>query len=139
MRFLRNIAITLILISCSSKGSLQELSTETNKNDWAYQCKTKTTNNHIVINCSPCDMKRVCFPSDYLKNFDSTQCAQFRIFNRWGEQLFQSKNLDSNWVCNDNWDPKIKEGTYFYVLNYKHLNSDSIFEFQSTINVICSN
>jgi gliding motility-associated-like protein len=46
------------------------------------------------------------------------------IFNRWGEKLFQSDNIDEKWVPtymgND-----VQEGIYLYLINYSDYNNNN--------------
>lgn len=59
-----------------------------------------------------------CF--DLRKRLDFVECSTWKIFNRWGEVVFESTNNDHCWngKKNGSGDP-CPEGTYFYVLKVK--------------------
>lgn len=66
----------------------------------------------------PYHMIDSCFPDFSLE--DSTMLAfdSISIYNRWGEKMFHSTQLDEIWLCaTDSND--IPEGTYFYVLYFR--------------------
>jgi trimeric autotransporter adhesin len=58
-----------------------------------------------------------------------------RIFNRWGELLFESKNHEVGWdgTFNGNLLPL---GTYTWVMNFKAPSNDKKYEFSGHINII---
>ena len=44
------------------------------------------------------------------------------IFNRWGQEIFQSQNYDNTWQGTDKRGAELPEGGYFYVLTFVDAN-----------------
>lgn len=57
-----------------------------------------------------------------------------KIFNRWGEQLYESNNIDEKWipVYKDN---EVQMGTYIYVIKYTNFEN-KVFQKTGTINLL---
>ena len=59
-----------------------------------------------------------CF--DLRKRLDFMECSSWKIFNRWGELVFESTGNDHCWNGKKNGDgDPCPEGTYFYILKVK--------------------
>lgn len=56
-------------------------------------------------------------------NFDSSQLT---IFNRWGEKVFESKDIKTGWNGKKmNVGEYCADGTYYYIFKYKYVHKDS--------------
>ncbi len=64
--------------------------------------------------------------------------AEFKIFNRWGERLFETRNLDECWNGTvDNKGVQVPSGTYFYQLRIKRIgNNTKNIQVSGSINLI---
>lgn len=59
------------------------------------------------------------------------------IFNRWGESVFSSKNINFKWNGKvQNSGPELPTGTYFYILRFRDLCSNNIKEVNGSVNLI---
>ena len=56
------------------------------------------------------------------------------IFNRWGEKLYDSDDMDAKWVPNY-MGKEVQMGTYIYVINYTDFDN-KIYTKTGTINLI---
>ncbi len=75
----------------------------------------------VVVNEAPCEIEipNVITPDNgdgkndvfFIKNLDTNPNSQVVIYNRWGNEVFQSSNYQNNW----NGD-SLPEGTYFYTI-----------------------
>lgn len=93
-------------------------------------CQASDSINVSVINCE--DTCQFFIPNTFTPNNDTyndvfqvytpSTCIysnyQFRIFNRWGELIFESKDIEDNWDGKHN-GYKVPTGTYIWVLNYR--------------------
>ena len=52
----------------------------------------------------------------------SVQASEFKVFNRWGKAVFNSKNYANNWDGKNDQGTDLPEGTYYYVLQLKTKN-----------------
>jgi gliding motility-associated-like protein len=55
---------------------------------------------------------------------DGTSIEEFemKIFNRWGERVFETTDVNTTWNGKvNNTGISCPEGTYFYIVNYKFL------------------
>ncbi|PCJ64620.1 MAG: hypothetical protein COA58_12850 [Bacteroidetes bacterium] len=53
---------------------------------------------------------------------ESIETFEMKIFNRWGERVFQTTDINTSWNGKvNNTGIKCPEGTYFYIANYKFL------------------
>jgi gliding motility-associated-like protein len=62
---------------------------------------------------------------------------ELRIFNRYGERVFTSKDPQIQWngrVNNDG--PEVPSGTYFYQLTYQFKGKDQVNKVNGSVNVI---
>lgn len=57
------------------------------------------------------------------------------IYDRWGEVVFVSNNIDEPWDGTYN-GKRVKDGTYVWKLNVRELNTDKRLEFTGSINVL---
>lgn len=55
---------------------------------------------------------------------------KLQIFNRWGENVFTSENIDENWNCADQ-----KEGAFYYILSGKYINNEE-FSFNGFFHIL---
>ena len=59
------------------------------------------------------------------------------IFNRWGENIFSSTDINFKWNGQvQNNGPELPTGTYFYVLRFRDLCSNNIKEVNGSVNLI---
>ena len=49
---------------------------------------------------------------------DNTEYS-FRIFDRWGECIWQTDNYNIGWNGNDSGGKESKQGIYFYLIKFK--------------------
>lgn len=57
---------------------------------------------------------------------DKLQNYEFKVYNRWGNEIFSTENFDEGWNGRINGDDA-PEGTYYYILSYTNgCNSDMI-------------
>ena len=50
----------------------------------------------------------------FIRDIDKLKSNQVFVFNRWGNQVYNSKNYDNTLVKWDGGD--LPEGTYFYII-----------------------
>ncbi len=53
--------------------------------------------------------------------------AKLTIYNRWGQQLFESENLEKGWNGKSS-NKSVSDGTYFWILTYTDINGDEFIE-----------
>lgn len=82
------------------------------------------------------DFTANCFPNDFLKGKEVVP-LELVVINRYGKTFFQTETFDSNWICNECSNYNYVQGTYYYLLEYKILNSDSIYSFSDRIFLEC--
>ena len=73
---------------------------------------------------SPCDVEipNIFTPGNgdnkndvfFIKNLEANPNSTLKIFNRWGNVVFESGNYQNNWDGDD-----LPDGTYFYSLSLK--------------------
>jgi len=92
----------------------------------AGQCATTTTLEIVVNSCTVIIEPEVIIPTVFSPNVDGHNdqftisgtgivTIQYSIFNRWGELLFESNQLNEGWNGRTNSGTEVPEGTYFYV------------------------
>jgi gliding motility-associated-like protein len=63
-----------------------------------------------------------------------------KIFNRWGERVFESESIDVSWNGQiNNSGALVPEGTYFYIINYTFLfgeKNEGLDPIEGTVDVI---
>jgi gliding motility-associated-like protein len=101
---------------------------------------TDMTNNKAVVNVS-IEGSDVSFPNVITPNGDGKNekfiigglekypGSALYIFNRWGGQVYQSKDYRNDWRGSD-----LNEGTYFYVLEVK--KPDGIKKYKGWLTII---
>ena len=57
-----------------------------------------------------------------------------QIFNRWGEKLYESDDIDEKWIPIYR-DKDIQMGTYIYVIRYSDFEN-KVFQKTGTINLL---
>jgi gliding motility-associated-like protein len=63
-----------------------------------------------------------------------------RIFNRWGERIFESENPKDEWNGRVfNTGPEVPDGNYFYQITYKPECADNVREIEGGITLIRKN
>lgn len=58
-----------------------------------------------------------------------------RIFNRWGEILFETFDMNTGWDGTYN-GVTVQDGTYIWSINFGDTNSDQHYEYQGHVNVL---
>jgi gliding motility-associated-like protein len=62
---------------------------------------------------------------EYYVPIQGQDLFQLKIFNRWGERVFESDNPKVRWNGKvNNTGAEVPEGTYFYQLTYRFRNRD---------------
>lgn len=57
---------------------------------------------------------------EFIIDGKSIETFEMKIFNRWGERVFETTNVDDTWNGKvNNTGATCPEGTYFYIVNYK--------------------
>lgn len=59
----------------------------------------------------------------YFPNEGVTE-IEWEIYNRWGQRIFETNQLNESWTGRTFSGSKAPEGTYFYILHYKLLDTD---------------
>lgn len=70
----------------------------------------------------------------YMKGIDE-QSFDLKIYNRWGESVFQSKDINQAWDGTYN-GTLVKDGTYIWVLEVRELTSDKRLQYKGSINIL---
>jgi gliding motility-associated-like protein len=76
-----------------------------------------------------------CFRFDGYLN----DCSKFKliIYNRWGQKMFETKDITECWNGNVNNGKKLcPEGTYLYICEYKGLSNQVLPRFEGTVTLI---
>ncbi|PJA08167.1 MAG: hypothetical protein COX70_04385, partial [Flavobacteriales bacterium CG_4_10_14_0_2_um_filter_32_8] len=95
---------------------------------------------HIVGGGLPCDFTEVIndsiyFPNVFSPNGDGENDGfyfpnegvteiNWQVYNRWGNLIFESNQLDQVWDGKTNASKDCSEGTYYYIVNYKMKEKD---------------
>lgn len=74
------------------------------------------------------------FQPIFTSGFD-TDNYQLMIFNRWGERIFETTNLQEGWNGNYK-NQEVQDGTYTWTIVYKEINSDKKYTCSGHMNVI---
>jgi gliding motility-associated-like protein len=61
--------------------------------------------------------------------------SQLRVFNRWGEQLFESNDAKTGWNGKTMQGVNCPEGTYFWQMSYR-LRSGKYGKHSGSVNLI---
>ncbi len=83
------------------------------------------------------DSHWIYIPNIFTPNGDSSNDAfdiqsygmvdfHLEIYNRWGQQLFISENMEQSWNGETDGKP-VPEGTYYYVIKAEYSNTDKLF------------
>ncbi len=109
------------------------------------KCKIKKEIN-ISINNAPCDGKLI-LPNVYTPNMDglndlftpilseNIKDIKTKIYNRWGQLLFESKSLNIGWDGKTTSGDNVPEGTYYFIVNYTNFNNQD-FSLQQFVTVL---
>jgi hypothetical protein len=135
-----NILITTLAIACSPRvtESLETANKVSYK--WGYEYyPTKSESDSLNMSfISPgLETDKNCFPSDFIDN-NSISIFKISVFSKWGEIQFETSDMDSNWICNEDTNEDFVPGVYLYMFQYKLLGdpSDSIRKAQGIIHII---
>ncbi|WP_316801641.1 Calx-beta domain-containing protein [Pedobacter frigidisoli] len=66
-----------------------------------------------------------------IRGLNQYQSNELQIVNRWGNEVFHSKNYQNNWTGEG-----LNEGTYYYLLRVKKAGSDEVEVFKGYITLI---
>ncbi|WP_231582729.1 Calx-beta domain-containing protein [Pedobacter sp. BMA] len=66
-----------------------------------------------------------------IRGLNQYQSNELQIVNRWGNEVFHSKNYQNNWTGEG-----LNEGTYYYLLRVKRAGSDEVEVFKGYITLI---
>ncbi|MBS3771428.1 MAG: gliding motility-associated C-terminal domain-containing protein [Bacteroidales bacterium] len=50
---------------------------------------------------------------------ENTECEEFIVFNRWGNEIYREKNYQGDWDGINKWGEKVTADTYYYILKLK--------------------
>ena len=70
----------------------------------------------------------------YMKGIDE-QSFDLKIYNRWGELVFQSRDINQPWDGTYN-GSLVKDGTYIWVLEVREFTTDKRIQYKGSINVL---
>ncbi|MDG1476975.1 MAG: gliding motility-associated C-terminal domain-containing protein [Vicingaceae bacterium] len=59
----------------------------------------------------------------YFPNKGVTE-MNWQVYNRWGQLVFETNQIDQSWDGRTNTDSECPEGTYYYILNYKMIDEE---------------
>ncbi len=80
------------------------------------------------------------FNDEYVIDGEGLVDYNIKIFNRWGEKVFESESIDISWNGKvNNSGSECPEGTYFYVIKYKFLygeENDGLGPIEGTVDLI---
>jgi hypothetical protein len=70
-------------------------------------------------------------PNDFTLEFNcKTVKFKFVIYNRWGQEIFKTEQIESKVI---NWDrSKLASGAYVYIINYTVLQDGNLVELKKT-------
>jgi CHU_C Type IX secretion signal domain len=63
------------------------------------------------------DYSQKCF-TDLASDNALIDSLNVRIYDRWGNLHFETRNQQEDWICNDSLPCDIREGTYYYFISY---------------------
>lgn len=95
----------------------------------------------VVLECAPPDGLLVELPNVFSPNgdgdndtyyitLDNVESAQITIFNRWGNTVYKTTNLNFVWSGTQNGND-LAEGVYYIVVNAKGLDGEEVVEKQT--------
>lgn len=130
------LAFLILLAACYAKSKVSApTSPETIYYKWGYTYYPTAQDSLNPSFISPGIMfDKNCFPSDFI---DTTNVLidQVSVFSRWGEVLFNTNELKTNWICNSDQNTNYMEGTYIYQIEYHLPNSiiDTVYTAQGQV------
>ncbi len=71
----------------------------------------------------------------FLFNADNLVLEFFKVYNRWGQEVFSTTNPEFGWEGNYN-GKKSEAGTYFYYVKYTCLNSGNKYELKGDVTLL---
>jgi len=63
----------------------------------------------------------------FISGIEEFPQSELKIFNRWGNIVFQSINYQNDWEGTWNNNQELPDGTYFYQLELNEPNDDRMF------------
>jgi len=54
-----------------------------------------------------------------IPGLENTECEEFIVFNRWGNEIYREKNYQGDWDGINKWGEKVTADTYYYILKLK--------------------
>jgi gliding motility-associated-like protein len=67
--------------------------------------------------------------------YDRTEGWQFKIYNRWGEEIFNSEIIGNGWDGTYQGEP-VQIGTYVWTIRFKDSQNNKIHDFTGHVNLI---
>jgi gliding motility-associated-like protein len=67
--------------------------------------------------------------------YDRTEGWQFKIYNRWGEEIFNSEIVGNGWDGTYKGEP-VQFGSYTWSLRFKDSQNNKIHDFTGHVNLI---
>ncbi len=64
----------------------------------------------------------------YISDIDKFPLSELKIYNRWGNIVYQTINYQNNWAGTWKNNQELPDGTYFYRLSLNEPNDDRMFE-----------
>ncbi len=84
-----------------------------------------------------CEIPSGCFPEVF--NDDSSKFLEAFVFNKWGELLFRTKDINDKWICNTDSNINFKADQYVYQISLLKPGKGKMdtVNISGTINILC--
>jgi len=67
-----------------------------------------------------------------VRNLEDYNSVEIKVFNRWGNLIYENNNYQNNWPSNEN----MVDGVYFYIIKPKISNEESDEEYHGFFHII---
>jgi|GEM_PF-1444152 len=128
------LANQMLMHTYSSSGNYEVCVTVFEGQDELSKCWEETICFDVEVTCNepmaPCENTALVIPNgltpnndglnDRLMIQDDSQCSaiQLNIYNRWGQEVYRSKDYKNDWSGQSNINEDLPSGTYFIVAGY---------------------
>jgi|GEM_PF-4167933 len=94
-------------------------------------CDSVLVLNLEILPVPPCDFESLILVNAFTPNGDGVndmlriegleycENISFRVFNRWGQEIYETDNYTNKWVGVNNKGEELPQGTYFYILEWR--------------------